>query len=147
LSQITGFLIYIIFFFKNTVYFYTVKNLVFIIIIAIFLKPVFPVIEYAVNYDYISNVLCENKAKPMMHCNGKCHLMKELAKASENEKPASSDKKGYSSIVELLFFQEIKTISIASVPFLDKESNGKAYSNLYSNSHLESIFKPPIFIS
>jgi hypothetical protein len=124
-----------------------VKNLVFILIIAIFLKPIFPVIEYVVNYEYISKVLCENKAKPMMHCNGKCHLMKELAKAAENEKPASSDKKGYSPVLEVLFFQEINSFSIASFSFLDKENNGNTYSNLYSNSHLESVFRPPIFIS
>jgi hypothetical protein len=124
-----------------------VKKLVFILIIAIFLKPIFPVIEYAVNYEYISKVLCENKAKPMMHCNGKCHLMKELAKAAENEKPASSDKKGYSPVLEVLFFQEINSFKIVSFSFLDKENNSTAYSNLYSNSHLESLFRPPIFIS
>jgi hypothetical protein len=124
-----------------------VKKLVFILIIAIFLKPIFPVIEYVINYEYISKVLCENKAKPVMQCNGKCHLMKELAKASENEKPASSDKKGYSPVLEVLFFQEIKTFSIASAISLDKENKRNSYSNLYSNSHLESVFRPPIFIS
>lgn len=123
------------------------KNIIFIIIIAIFLKPIFPVIEYAVNYEYISKVLCENKAKPMMHCNGKCHLMKELAKAAENEKPASSDKKGYSPVLEVLFFEEIKPFAIAAVSFLNNENCNYIYSNLYSNSHLESIFRPPIFIS
>ncbi|QKJ65140.1 hypothetical protein HQN62_06100 [Flavobacterium sp. M31R6] len=112
-----------------------------------FLKPIFPVIEYVVNYEYISKVLCENKAKPMMHCNGKCHLMKELAKATENEKPASSDKKGYTPVAELLFFQEIKAFSIASASFLEKEKNSNTYSNLYSKSHLDSLFRPPIFIS
>ena len=128
-------------------YLCAVKNLVFILIIAIFLKPIFPVIEYVVNYEYISKVLCENKAKPMMHCNGKCHLMKELAKAAENEKPVSSDKKGYSPVLELLFFQEINSFAIASFSFLDKGNSSNVYSNLYSNSHLESVFRPPIFIS
>jgi hypothetical protein len=35
------------------------------------------------------------KIKPnILQCNGKCHLMKELAKASANDdKPFSSDKK------------------------------------------------------
>jgi hypothetical protein len=124
-----------------------VKNIIFIIIIAVFLKPIFPVIDYAINYEYISKVLCENKAKPIMHCNGKCHLMKELAKASENEKPASSDKKGYSPVLEVLFFEEIKPFAIAAVSFLNNENCNYIYSNLYSNSHLESIFRPPIFIS
>ncbi|UMY65200.1 MULTISPECIES: hypothetical protein [unclassified Flavobacterium] len=60
-------------------------------------KPAFPVLEYVLQYDYISKVLCENKAKPELHCNGKCHLMKELAKASEADKSDShkpNDKKG-----------------------------------------------------
>ncbi|TRX38882.1 hypothetical protein FNW52_02225 [Flavobacterium sp. ZT3R18] len=123
------------------------KNLVFIVILAIFLKPIFPVIEYMVNYEYISKVLCENKAKPIMHCNGKCHLMKELAKANENEKPATSDKKGYTPVVELLFFQEIDTFAIVSLALLNKEKRNYNYSISYSNSHLETLFRPPIFIS
>ncbi|HEX9151463.1 MAG TPA: hypothetical protein VF842_05230, partial [Flavobacterium sp.] len=69
------------------------KKITFIIVLILFLKPLFPVLEYAVNYEYISKVLCVNKAKPMMHCNGKCHLMKELAKAQEQEKQTPSNKK------------------------------------------------------
>ncbi|MEN9488966.1 MAG: hypothetical protein RL494_1231 [Bacteroidota bacterium] len=69
-----------------------------------FLKPVLPVVEYVVNYEYISKVLCVNKDKPKLQCNGKCHLMKELAKASENEKPISSDKKFSVQENEVLFF-------------------------------------------
>ncbi|WP_281323376.1 hypothetical protein [Flavobacterium aestivum] len=123
------------------------KKLIFILILAIFLKPIFPVIEYMVNYEYISMVLCENKAKPMMHCNGKCHLMKELAKANDNDKSDPSDKKGYTPVVELLFFQEINAISLFSLSLLDKEKMNYNYSNLYSNMHLEYLFRPPIFIS
>jgi hypothetical protein len=51
-------------------------------------KPIFPVMDYAINYDYISKVLCINKDKPELKCNGKCHLMKELAK-TEDDKPIS----------------------------------------------------------
>lgn len=55
--------------------------------------------EYAINYDYIVKVLCENKEKPEVACNGKCHLKKELANASDSETPASqNDKKGFSPI-------------------------------------------------
>src|SRR5690554_7517932 len=46
-------------------------------------KPVIPVLEYVVFYDYIKNELCENKEIAEMECNGKCHLVKELAKASD----------------------------------------------------------------
>lgn len=47
------------------------------------LKPIVPYIEYAVNYDYISKVLCINKDKPEVLCNGKCHLSKKLEQQKE----------------------------------------------------------------
>ncbi|PKP15212.1 MAG: hypothetical protein CVU07_10940, partial [Bacteroidetes bacterium HGW-Bacteroidetes-23] len=49
--------------------------------------------NYVVNYDYISKELCENKAKPELECNGKCHLKAELANASEESTPASHESK------------------------------------------------------
>ncbi|MBC8644541.1 hypothetical protein H9W95_12115 [Flavobacterium lindanitolerans] len=51
-----------------------------------------PVIEYAINYDYIATVLCINKDKPEMKCNGKCHLMKELAKSSQDDSDQPKEK-------------------------------------------------------
>ena len=44
--------------------------------------PYMPFIEYELNKKYIAEVLCENKDKPEMHCNGKCHLKKQLKKAN-----------------------------------------------------------------
>ena len=111
------------------------------------LKPIFPVVEYIVNYDYITKVLCENKAKPELKCNGKCHLMKELAKESESEKPIQNDKKSSVSEFEVLFFQEIKPIQIAQIYFLNKSSIADDYSNFYFHSESCSVFRPPIFIS
>jgi hypothetical protein len=111
------------------------------------LKPVFPVIDYVVNYDYISKVLCVNKAKPKMECNGKCHLMKELAISSENETPISSNKKIASQELEILFFEEIKSFKIPSVYFEKKQIVNSYYSDFYSYSNSASVFRPPIFIS
>lgn len=51
-----------------------------------------PYLDYKLNYSYISSILCENKNKPYLHCNGKCYLDKQLKKAAkeESEKQASS---------------------------------------------------------
>ncbi|PWA07491.1 hypothetical protein DB895_00085 [Flavobacterium psychrotolerans] len=111
------------------------------------LKPIIPVLEYAVNYDYISKVLCENQDKPTMHCNGKCHLMKELAKASENEKPISSDKKSASQENEVLFFQNVKSFQIRALYFQNSAKINASYSNLYSHLNSYTIFHPPTIIS
>lgn len=42
-------------------------------------------VHYWINLNYYTEVLCENKDKPMMHCNGKCALSKELRKAEEGK--------------------------------------------------------------
>lgn len=123
------------------------KKILFLLALFILLKPVLPVIDYVVNYEYISTVLCENKAKPKMECNGKCHLMKELAKTSENESPISSDKKIASQQFEVLFLEEIKSFKITPIYFCKTQKTDSNYSNLYSHLNTASVFRPPIFIS
>ena len=121
--------------------------MLFIVLIALFLKPILPVVDYVVNYEYISKVLCENKDKPKLQCNGKCHLMKELAKAAETENPKSSDKKSFSPIQEVLFFKEIKTYNLVSSSCSKQTKNSSSYLNLYSFLNANSEFHPPTFIS
>jgi hypothetical protein len=49
------------------------------------LKPIAPYVEYAINYDYFSKILCINKDKPAMNCEGKCQLMIKLKEKQEND--------------------------------------------------------------
>lgn len=53
-----------------------------------------PFLEYKVNYEYISEVLCINKTNEKLDCNGKCYLKKEIEKAAkesaEEQKSTSS---------------------------------------------------------
>lgn len=128
-------------------YFCIMKKMIFIVLIALFLKPILPVIDYVVNYEYISKVLCENKDKPKLQCNGKCHLMKELAKAAETENPKSSDKKENTSVQEVLFFKEMNSFSIVFFGFQPKTKINSSYLNLYSYLNEHSEFHPPTFIS
>lgn len=127
-------------------YICVVKKILFLLALFMLLKPVLPVVDYVVNYEYITKVLCVNKAKPKMKCNGKCHLMKELAKTSESEAPISSNKKTVSHELEVLFFEEIKSFKITSI-YLDKNQFlNSNYSNLYSYLDSNSVFRPPSFI-
>lgn len=124
-----------------------VKKIVFLLALFMLLKPILPVLDYVVNYEYITKVLCINKSKPKLQCNGKCQLMKELAKASENEAPISSDKKTTSQQIEILFLEEIKSFKIISTFFYNKQKINSNYSNLYFYLNSVSVFHPPTFIS
>ncbi|MDH3323489.1 MAG: hypothetical protein OEM04_10895 [Flavobacteriaceae bacterium] len=44
----------------------------------VLIQPALPIIEYFVNYDYITSKLCENIDKPILTCNGKCYLEKQV---------------------------------------------------------------------
>jgi hypothetical protein len=122
-----------------------VKNIVFIIGLLIVLKPVFPVVDYMVNYKYIATVLCENKDKPELNCCGKCHLKKELAKEAENDKPLSSDKKS-SQKQEVEFYYYSKSESLVESIRLVRNTFTihSVYSDLYSFLNSVFVFHPPI---
>lgn len=46
---------------------------------------------FELNRGYIAEKLCENRDKPMMHCNGKCYLAKKIKQAEEKEKKQDRD--------------------------------------------------------
>lgn len=123
------------------------KKFVIILVLAIILKPIIPVIDYVVNYHYIATVLCENKDKPQLNCCGKCHLKKELAKASEGEKPNSSDKKDNTKQeVEVLFYEDIASLVIAPIYFESETTSIDNYLNFYIHLKGCNVFHPPTVV-
>ena len=127
-------------------YFCAVKKMLLIVSLLVFIKPVLPVFEYVINYEYIATVLCINKDKPEMHCNGKCHLMQEMAKTSEKELPLTPTKKHVVIETEILFYQELESFAFDSFfneSTLHITSN---YFNFYQLLKSSGIFHPPCFI-
>lgn len=117
----------------------------YLILFATFLflfRPVFPVLNYIMHYDYIKKELCENKDKPELHCNGKCHLKKELAKASNENPPASQDSNVKMSL-ELVFLESIPEFNFKTF-LIEIPQVSDFYSRLYFRLHSTSIFHPPI---
>ena len=120
------------------------KHLIVLSAILFLFRPVFPVVEYAMNYDYVVNVLCVNKAKPELKCNGKCHLMKALAKAAENEKPISENNKKQFSLE--LFCNTSSTVLFPEAFPLFKARSGMTYRNGYAFVSQYEFFHPPTLI-
>lgn len=105
------------------------------------LKPILPVFSYALHYEYIVKELCENRKKPELKCNGKCHLMKELAKSAAAEKPVSGKKAP--EIHEVLFINPLSVfeLQVFFSPSVVKET--PPYSNLYAGQYMAVDFHPP----
>ncbi|MBU2976387.1 hypothetical protein [Zobellia sp. B3R18] len=107
-------------------------------------KPLWPVAEYIANYDYIVNVLCENKDKPMLNCDGKCYLAKQLAKESEkNSKNPFGEKQSKVEIQTVVFFQSLLQIDFGVDTFYTPQGNYKTESNLISLLLTSDIAQPP----
>ena len=119
------------------------KNLYFILALFLFVKPIIPVFEYIVNYDFIIKELCENKEKPELACNGKSHLMKELAKANDSDKPLSTDKKeANKQPIEVLFLEKFP-VDFQLFTYREEKKINSFYSNLYQNTTTFSTFHRP----
>ena len=100
------------------------------------------VAEYKMNRDFIARNLCINKARPKMHCNGKCQMMKKLA---EEEKQNSSNNTNNSSkekLPEVLFCDEITKPTIPSLTYTCS-TYGEERPVFKLHSPIVSIFHPP----
>ena len=107
------------------------------------LKLIFPVIDYVVNYNYISKVLCVNKDKPMLHCNGKCYLYKQLLKAQQE----SAEKKLPIGLLKLkttsLFIVDTIDWNFTLNPFFRILSNFATLQSSPKSGYYLSLPKPP----
>ena len=104
------------------------------------LKPVEPILQYCFNYNYIVEVLCVNKDKPRLNCNGKCYLRKQLQKQNDDNSPTKTQNiqlKNYP-----IGFIEIAEISQPQ-HFNFNSKSGYFYLNYYSFLSENIPFQPP----
>lgn len=107
-------------------------------------KPLWPVVDYIVNYDFIVNVLCENIDKPEMQCNGKCHLTKELAKeAGADDKNPLNSKNSKNEVPQYVISENIKEYTFASEIEISSTEDIGYKPNLNSSLFTSKILHPP----
>lgn len=123
------------------------KSLIISLALFILFKPFVPVAVYVVNYDYISKVLCINRDRPKMHCNGKCFLKKQMAMASDNG-GATESKLLLSIEYTCVYFQKTDVFLVGPEGLSgSKEKAIDNYRDLYSHIMLSSVFHPPTFMA
>ncbi|MBB6371705.1 hypothetical protein [Chryseobacterium shigense] len=111
------------------------------IIFTIALRPVLPLVNYAVNYDYIVKNLCENRNIPQSTCKGKCYVSKELAKT---EKQSSNSQVMKISVLDVFVTHE--TLSFSAHKSYDLESQSVNSRDVidHSSDYFSRIFHPPL---
>ncbi len=108
------------------------------------LQPVVPLIEYYSNKEYIASVLCENRDKPALACNGKCYLEKQLKKANNHDTHDHSvpqiDLSKYP--VAPIYYVSVKTENVEEV-----KEYSFFYLHRFTQPYISSVFKPPQIVS
>ena len=120
------------------------KHLILFVAIIMLIKPLWPLAEYAVNYDYIVENLCENRDTPSLHCDGKCYLAKQLAKESEGSDKNPFEGKRFN--LEIQYISSFDPLLVlGSVNEYDNivQNNYKGIQTLISGLYTTDIAQPP----
>ena len=95
-------------------------------------------IYYNVDTIGFIEALCENKDKPELACNGKCHL-KKITKTTNEEKNQPINLIDFKDI--LLYNQKISSHQVDDI--IHQSKSNFYYNNLYNFKLLASCFHPP----
>lgn len=106
------------------------------------LRTAMPILDYAVNYDYISTQLCENRARPELRCNGKCYVKKEILKSSENQ--SAKESKFQIKSIDVFVVNEISEFKSDFSVVKKVENNFQNCFNLMGKPFDEGVFHPPL---
>jgi hypothetical protein len=100
------------------------------------------IINYQVDKTNFIAKFCENKNKPELNCEGKCHLMKQLNETSSNENesglPESITQYEIPSFIVPHFSFKLELLSTFN------SEKHRSHTVLLLNGYLSSVFKPPI---
>lgn len=95
--------------------------------------------EFNINRNYIAKNVCENRYRPMMHCNGHCQLMKKMR---QEEQPANNRTPFVKEKSETpLFVKEIISRNILSRQKFDCTVHNQDF--YFPNPYSPSVFRPP----
>ena len=120
------------------------KLMVFPLILIMMAKPLWPIAEYIIYYDYIITYLCENREKPSLECNGKCYLSKQLAKESrQQEDNPFEGHQSNAEITDVLFIYGNNKYAFDLVSQLTSLDTIDYVENLFSTKYAIKITHPP----
>lgn len=96
---------------------------------------------YELNKNYIANVLCENKDKPQLNCEGKCFLSKKIAEAEKKQE--HNTKQIQKDLYPSMMISKYFTFYFhQNIPQLKETS----YLNFYHLYFTSKIFHPPAIV-
>lgn len=110
------------------------------IIFTIALRPVLPLIDYAVNYEYIVDNLCKNRDIPQSTCKGKCYLEKELSKT---EKQSNNGQNVKLAGLDVFLSHDVLSFSVNRFD-VENQKIKSGSTDFHTSEYHSRIFHPPL---
>lgn len=130
--------------YRNPNFVFVVKQFFSIILLVLLgLQSSYPLAVYSYYYankGFIASVLCENKDKPRLHCNGKCYLQKQLKKAEQQE---NKDRAAVTTTEPLVYLVHAPLQNHSPMPTVVAPVYPVYHSGGYSYVFAASCFQPP----
>ncbi|MBD2701258.1 hypothetical protein IC229_11465 [Spirosoma sp. BT702] len=98
---------------------------------------------YHANRDYIARVLCQNRNRPDLHCNGQCYLAKRL-KAQQEKQDKETTQRVQNSPVVQLFCTDFLGFTFTATSITDREKTTFSYLLKPYLVLRSAVFQPPI---
>lgn len=112
--------------------------LAFLMLIKSLMMP-FVYLDFKLNQEYISKVLCINRDEPQLQCNGKCVLMQKM-KEAHDQTQSQDDQTPTKQFLET-FCEPIADFTLFP-DFFKKQEIAQYQTHLFS-SYSGAIFHPP----
>lgn len=106
----------------------------------------FVVLEWKINQEEITEKYCINKDKPMMNCNGKCYLSKQLENLELKEKEERRNNPSPAPLIENTNFAWLLEFDIPSPVIIEENlANEIGFSKptYWYNDVNQEIDQPP----
>ncbi|HEY1020407.1 MAG TPA: hypothetical protein VGE25_15490 [Sediminibacterium sp.] len=114
-----------------------------ILLVLLGLQSSYPLAVYSYYYankGFIASVLCENRDKPRLHCNGKCYLQKQLKKAEQQE---NKDRTVVKTTEPLVYLVHTPLQNHPQMPAVVAQVYPVYHTDGYSFLFATSCFRPP----
>ena len=122
------------------------RSVIAYILLAAIMLPTFSpwgtIAYFKLNREYIAKVLCENRKRPELHCDGKCYLAKKLKQQQEKQDKETSQKVQNTPVIQLFTPQSY---------FYDFEPAAREFSEpvlffhqlLFYSAPIGQLLRPP----
>jgi hypothetical protein len=119
--------------------------LIYLLLFAVLLPGISPwgtIAYYNLNRDYIARVLCENRDRPELHCDGQCYLAKKLKAQQDRQDKDTTERVRNTPVVQL--FCEAETVfSFAFLTALPDAAALFTYERPIVTRPVDELLRPP----